>query len=422
MKLPFPAVLYGTGLLLAFGAGWFFKAAAFPEDAAPVSMPAIPVKPSSPLAQKPGSTLPNPIGQGLEAALADVAAVRAAMRPGVVNQVLLSRLKDVIALQDENARSTRWRALMETMRSEDVSAVRKLWWHEFSQGRRWDGMETPVYHQWGRLDGLRAAELTEKEGLGKDALNAVLAGWACVESEAALAWVKHNSGKVESPAAVKAMVNAMAAESPAAALQFIRAHAGKSEFAGVLRMEMDFAIRQKGLTAAAAAFDEIARSSLPDDYKTANLRTLSDYYRKAYLGGSPGSAINKDLMQLTQRHLGETWFPADEAIRMGYILAIQAPESGVETLAQFTNAKSREIFAETLFDEWGRKKPESLSQWLTENKGHAEFDRAAFRLVVHLSQSNPEAAQAWAGEIRNPGYRKYLPGLLNPPPPAASEK
>ena len=40
MKPPLPAVLYGTGLLLAFGSGWFFKPASSPDNTAALSHPA----------------------------------------------------------------------------------------------------------------------------------------------------------------------------------------------------------------------------------------------------------------------------------------------------------------------------------------------------------------------------------------------
>ena len=338
----------------------------------------------------------------------------------MVNQVLLDKLKAVMALQDESIRLTRWRVLMETMRSGDVSAVKDLWRKEFSQGRKSAGVEAPFYHQWGRLDGLLAADLAAKGFYGHDAVKDILAGWARVEPEAALAWVKRNGGSVVSYAAIKAMANAMATDSPASAIHFIRAHAEQPEFQDALGLEMDFKVREKGLAAAASAFEEIARSSLPDGYKKANLYTLTTHYRQAPWATLPGNQNYNEAIAVRLKYLNEGWFSSLLADDLARQIGSSNPESGVAELNRFTNEKGKENFAYNLFDQWSQKNPVSLSQWLTRNRGHAEFDRAAFRLVLSINQSDPEASKSWAAEIKKPEYRRQLPDILNPQPPAAA--
>ena len=113
-------------------------------------------------------------------------------------------------------------------------------------------------------------------------------------------------------------------------------------------MEMDFTVREKGLTAAASAFDEIARSSLPDAYKKANLVTLAGNYGNALFGATTGSSTNNKLIEVTRRYLGESWFSNRNAAELATMLARKDPESGVADLDRFTNAKAKELYALSL--------------------------------------------------------------------------
>ena len=58
--------------------------------------------------------------------------------------------------------------------------------------------------------------------------------------------------------------------------------------------------------------------------------------------------------------------------------------------------------------------------WLIANRGHEVFDLAAFRLVLNISQADPEAAKACAAKIKDPAIRIYLPAILNPQLPAVT--
>jgi len=62
----------------------------------------------------------------LDAITSDVAAVRAAMQPGVVNEVLLDKLKTVLDPTDKYRRIATWQALMSEMRPEDALAVEAI--------------------------------------------------------------------------------------------------------------------------------------------------------------------------------------------------------------------------------------------------------------------------------------------------------
>lgn len=417
MKPPLTAALHGTGLLLAFAAGWWLKPAASPGPEASLH-PVLPVKPiADPPFQKTPKASAASGAKWLDAAAADVAAVRLAMQPGMVNQVLLDKLEAVLRLHDESVRLTRWRALMETMRKEDAPAVLALWRKEFTGGRKTEGVEDLFWHQWGRLNGSHAVDLAWKD-YGETAATNVLAGWACVQPEAALAWMTQNGGKVGRPAAIKTMVSAMAADSPASAIQFIRAHVEEPDFKESLGLEMDFAVRERGLAVAASSFEEIARSSLPDNYKKANLYNLAGHFQQAsHWSEPPGNPNSNESTAILLKYLGEGWFSPILADDLARRIAASNPESGVAQLNRFTNEKGRETFAYNLFDDWSIKDPLSLSQWLTRNRDHAEFDRATFRLVLSTSQSDPEAAKAWAAQIQNPEYLQNIPEVLKPPTP-----
>ena len=189
MKPPLPAVLYGTGLISAFVAGWFLKSTAHPEitlaqAAHPAQPPGVrtPPKSAHPLAASGASWL--------DAASADLAPVRAAMQPGVVNQVLIAKLNIVLELSDEHQRAARFQHLLTAVRPEDALALRKLF-HDLREDGRWFDKEFAAFTvQWGRIAGPHAAILSSGSGIERNMeFYGVISGWGEQDAAAAFDWL-----------------------------------------------------------------------------------------------------------------------------------------------------------------------------------------------------------------------------------------
>ena len=78
------------------------------------------------------------------------------MKPGVVNRVLLEKLKALLDFPDENQRTPRWQSLITALRPEDAGAVQELFYSLHKEGRWFDPEFLAFAIQWGRVDGAHA--------------------------------------------------------------------------------------------------------------------------------------------------------------------------------------------------------------------------------------------------------------------------
>jgi len=191
---------------------------------------------------------------------------------------------------------------LETMRREDAPAIKALWWNGLIEGRISPDEERVFWHQWGRIDGRAAAELAAKEDF-TSAIPDILAGWARIDQAAALTFLNENPSPISRPQdAIKAITTALAADSTESAIQFVRFHADDSIFQETLGVEMDFIVREKGLTAGKEALGEIARSTLSDAYKNAKLVKLTGRYEKAPWALHPGTTGNDEIIEISRQY------------------------------------------------------------------------------------------------------------------------
>lgn len=408
MNPPLRALLYGTGLLFAFAAGWLLKPTAHPETGA--------LARAAHRSQPPGVRTPSksahPLAASgeswLDAASADLTAVRAAMQPGVVNQVLLDKLQEVLNIPDKFQRAATWQGLMNEMRPEDALAVRDIFSGLNEEGRRSAQEFQSFLHQWGRIDGATAAP-TLGEALFEDGkLLGVMVGWGERDPHAALTWLKSQHAEFSGCNLVlSGVLEGMAATDPGAAETMLMENANNPEFKNILGRLAGIRVEQGGLAAALNWFSQLAATPGPDSFKEASLTTLMQLAEKSGIltGGTPIPLAAYDR---------EPWFPENAAQALGKAWAEKDPIAGVAEIQKMTSPEAKKTAVRNLSVWWAAGSPESLSIWLTENGGHPMFDEAAYELTRTLHPTDPEAGRAWGAQIKDPALKSKAAGFASP--------
>ena len=409
MKPPLPAVLYGTGLLFAFGAGWFFKPAANPDNAAALSHPVLPAKrPGPPIPQKPASASAASAENWLDAASADVAAVRAAKQPGEVNQVLIDKLKAALDINDRFQRQASWQSLITEMRPEDAMALKELF-TEFEKGRRYGrGIEFESFlHHWGRIEGAAAATSNSSNPMY---IQMVTAGWAEKNAAEALAWHDWQAPEALYRNSFDGIIDGMFTVDPPAAEALLLTRAGDPRLGDTLAKAVENRQAREGYDAARQWFAGIASSDAAEAFKQENFSALVS------INNSAEPIQKKILLDFVQPYLNQSWLPANAGEVLGEYWAGTDPVGGFQRMLEMTCAGTQKSAAESLARIWARTDAPSLGVWLKDNSNHPQFDLAASYLALTLQTSDPEAAQAWALKIKDPEVKAkaFLPPPEDP--------
>ena len=407
MKPPLPAVLYGTRLLLAYGAGWFFKPAASPDNASAQSHPAPAKRSGPPIPQKPANASGASGANWLDAAASDIAEIRAAMRAGVVNQVLLEKMTSTFAMADENQRLSRWLCLLPLVRGEDAVSIHGLLVENEREGRIIERGFTTFCTQWGRVSGAVAANtLPPEKSPWRKLKGAILMGWASEDAAAALAWTKEEPERRNLlPSVISSELSAIVKGAASASIDeaeaLVLANVNDPDFAEAISEVARMRIARDGFKVASEWFAKTASGSGPDAFKKAGLNALI------------GAGVTPAKTKLSLEYLSEPWLPEDAGEALGLEWAWGDPAAGVMEMDRMTSSEAREMALSVLLNNW---EVESLGAWLNDSRGHTLFDRAAEALVRKIHVSDPEAAKAWAAEIKDPRLRQKTAKLFMPAP------
>lgn len=412
MKPPHRATLYGTGLLLAFGAGWFFKPAPSPDKTAALCPPALPSKKSGPpIPQKPVKALAAPGANWLDAAAADVAAVRAAMQPGVVNQVLIDKLENVLNLTDRFQRLASWQGLMTEMQPEDAPLVRGIFRERDKEGR-WAAEELKIFlHQWGSIDGSAAATAISKEGKDDEYLPDIMSGWGKLNAEEALAWLKSRESIGADAEALLSIYKGLASISLEAGESFLMAHSNDLAFRNIIPEASTTRVNQQGIHQARNWFKQVEQSSAPEIYKKGNFKALIDLTERL--------ESETAVLDLILPYQNKPWLPEDAGKMLATHWFLEDHIDALAKIEKLNSPDAKEGAAVYLMWNWARRDSETLSGWLNHNQNHPLFDHGAYQLIETIRATDAEAALLWSGKIKNESLRFKA---MNPEPdPFASE-
>ncbi len=390
------AAVYGSGLLIAFGAGWRFKPAASSDDAT-LRRASSPPNPSSQSHVVNPPKTPHPSAQNwLEAASSDLVTVKSAMQPGVVNQELIDKLGAILSIGDASVRSPQWQTVLTAMRAEDALAIKELFRAKAKDGRHFDSEFEAFCHRWGQLDGPAAAQNIVGEYAGKGQIVAkVMQGWGSRDADAALAWARQQPG-ISQDTSIGAIVEGLGQWRAREAEAFILANSRNAVFERLHGRIAAFMVAQEGLSGTLPWFDQIASGDSPDKFKRANLETLLKIANQ--------STDSSQAIQLALQYSDRPWLPSAAGDQIGLAYLGQDPASSLGEIAKMASANAQTTATRIILDQWG---PEATSEWLVANPQHPLFDTSALQLVETLAKTDTEAASAWAAQIKDPRMHSF---------------
>jgi hypothetical protein len=394
---------YGLSVCFAFGAGWFLKTVSIPDSASDLSSPtvaarragpAMPTKPAGP----PGFSHQN----WLDAVSPDLAAVRTAAQPGVVNQVLIDKLEAILSLGDPSIRNPQWQTVLTAMRAVDAVAIKELFRAKAREGRHFESEFEAFCHRWGQLDGAVAAPVIVSEYAGKESVvSKVMQGWGSRDTRAALAWVDQQQG-ISKGISLGAIVEGLGHRSPSDAEALILANPGNPDLQRFQGRVAAMKVAQEGLAGALPWFDQIASSGSPDKYKQSNLETLLKIINQ-------GSDSHQSIA-LARRYADRAWLPASAGEEIGLAYLGQDPPAVLNQIGEMPSIEAQKTATRIILNQWG---PEAASEWLAENPQHPVFDTGALVLVESLAKTDPEAAAAWASQIKDGRMKSFADTIIN---------
>ncbi len=395
--------LYGLSVCLAFGAGWFLKTVSIPDTATPLSSPTGGAKRAGPpnptrRAGPPGSSRQH----WLDAASSDLAAVRTAAQPGLVNQVLIDTLDAILSLGDPSIRNPQWQTVLTAMRAGDAMAIKELFRVKAREGRYFESEFEAFCHRWGQLDGAVAAPIIVSEFAGKESIvSKVMQGWGSLDAVAALSWVDQQPGSSRSMN-TGAIVEGLGHRNPRDAETLILANPGNPDLQRFQGRVAAMKVAQEGLAGALPWFDQIASSGSPDNYKQSNLETLLKIINQ-------GSDSNQSIA-LARRYADRAWLPASAGEEIGLAHLGEDPPAALNEIGAMPSIEARKTATRIILNQWG---PEATSEWLAGNPQHPVFDTGALVLVESLAKTDPAAAAAWASQIKDDRMKSLAGTMIN---------
>jgi hypothetical protein len=117
------------------------------------------------------------------------------------------------------------------------------------------------------------------------------------------------------------------------------------------------------------------------------------------LGGAPGSDRLRDAMaglsQTEFRHVFTVAAKGNPLQAVGW----------ADAFALRHPSRSSEAY-DTIAASWSSVDPVAMSKWLNKGQNHPGGDAMILRLVGQIAAEDPEAAQAWAGKIKEESFRQ----------------
>ncbi len=399
MKLPAVTLHYGICALIGFGAGWFVKSASTPDNA--VAPAGVAKRSGHPWPSRPAGPLSSSRQNWLDAASLDIAAIRTAVQPGTVNQVLIDKLEAILSLGDPSIRNPQWQTVLTAMRAEDAMAIKELFRAKAKEGRHFESEFEAFCHRWGQLDGAVAAPIIVSEYAGKEQIVIrVMQGWGSRDAPAALAWVDQQPG-INKGINTGAIVEGLGQRSPSDAESLILANFGNPDLERFQGRIAAMKVAQEGLGGALPWFDQTASAGLPDKYKQSNLESLLKIINQ---GGDSNQAI-----ALARRYADRAWLPASAGEEIALAHLGEDPPAALNEIGEMPSRDAQRTATRLILNHWG---PEATSEWLAGNPQHPVFDTAAYVLVESLAKTDPEAAAAWASQIKDQNMKSFADSIV----------
>ncbi|MDQ3622766.1 MAG: hypothetical protein M3463_09785 [Verrucomicrobiota bacterium] len=345
----------------------------------------------------------NPSGPTAEAPAADAAKSQGStgdLRAGDLPEGrLIAEFQACLQDVSEDGRRRRFLDLLQQMRPEDALGVRNLLYKHWKLGVPKELEADAFYRRWGEIDSAGALALlkTHEDRSGtRTKYEHTFHGWATKDPNAAQQWLAANSqhpqfpsafigfldgyARVDSQAATRVALASLAPDDPLLprALDRLSEQIFQQSFAAGLKNWFEL-LPEQGANGGArkAAADAVYKRLARQDVAVA----AEWVQQQAAKPWRSNEAI---------RNLASRYAEADPAAAMSWVQTLPSnPTSKIGTL----------IGVSDIVNQWSRKDPAGLENWLNGNRGTQAFEQAAHDYALLLARSDKQKALYWANQV-----------------------
>ena len=222
-----------------------------------------------------------------------------------------------------------------------------------------------------------------------------MVGWAEKNAEQALAWLESQAPAKQYRESFAGIAEGLFALDPRAAESLLLSRADDARLEDVLARVVENRQAREGFESAKRWFSDIASGDAADAFKRENFDSLIS------INDSDEPNRKQVIPNLVQQYQNQAWLSKKAGSVLGEYWAGTDPEGGMHQILEMRSIPAMKSAAESLAGQWSERNPQTLSIWLTGNRSHPMFDQAAYRLTRSLQTNDPEAAQAWANQIKD---------------------
>jgi hypothetical protein len=325
--------------------------------------------------------------------LEEIPDILAGAMVGVPNERYLAAARKVLFDSNKERRTLHFSLLLQNLRPEDASSLHEMFLASHREGRPLEEYRDFAV-RWGVVDGKGAMEYyksTPDSKIQPWDVETIMSGWGQTAPLEAMRWVATNPDVSNAAAPANGVLQGWSHAEPEAATAWLLANSTSP--ATTAQGLSDILQRQlfgKGVRHAGKWL-----ASLPDDDAT-NLASRQSW-----------RAVQDRLDRLSNEEAGELWKSVGQKSWMGWnefeafsrnmAKANEGSDAGFLALAG--NGDPAGI--SNKFESWAASEPERTSTWLTRHPEASPFRTAAIHgMVRYLERTDPEAANAWRGELQ----------------------
>ncbi|HWB02389.1 MAG TPA: hypothetical protein VG796_05145 [Verrucomicrobiales bacterium] len=328
---------------------------------------------------------------------------------------MLAGMKEVLADPSGVSRMEKWVACMASATAADMQGAAELLEEARHKGRFYFAETGLFWNRWGSLDP-RAAVAWKGEHINNDdnsPSHQLAAGWASRDPLGVLEWIRE-PGKFIDPTLLEGTFSTWAASDPSAAGAYI-IDASPDDPVRSPRTAAAFAKgvwQSKGKAGVTAWLDTFAGRFQGDmTFPREVFKSLG----RAWSQSNDGPAA----LDFARSHIGKPWFDPEGLHNCLEPFKTGEPGKLMDAVASLPpDPGTGEYYGVRLaVVKWVRvrKDPEGPGQWLTAHPDFAGSDQVAAAYASVLKDTDPAAAQHWAGSIKEEALRtNALKNLQDP--------
>lgn len=248
---------------------------------------------------------------------------------------------------------------------------------EEAQGRLFPDLKTALLERAGAVAGARFAELflpRDRNAIPDPSLGPVIRGWAGIDAVGAVNWVNAAKGSFKILLST-ALIEGSGTVNPDYARSTFKALPSAAQGAAISAM-LDLEAARGGLTA---------------------LKTWSEQFLRDIAAKAEPPHIQAALTNETFEKVAARVVRGDRTEALAWL----SQQWENDQIATGLQNKTPE-YAKTLTRSWVEEDPDSMGNWLNQNKNSIAYDRLTQQFAAHIATADYDAAAAWVETIGNP--------------------